>query len=121
MTNSIIKILNIILFLALVSKGYSQCSLHDIHISQKQTGATIHGKKVWSVTIANWCSCYQSNVMLNCKGFQSVEPIDPQFLKIFGNVCLVSNGQPLFRGVTVFNYAWDKPFPFIPISSKITC
>jgi len=97
--------------------GYSKCSLKDIHVSQAITGLTVKGKPELTVTIANWCSCAQSNVKLDCRGFQSVQPINPSILKVSGNVCLVNGGKPLLESTAVeFSYAWNTPFSLDPIS-----
>ncbi|XP_027911472.1 uncharacterized protein LOC114170188 [Vigna unguiculata] len=115
------KILVATLLFVLVSQGYSQCSLSNIVVTQSPTGRKVLGKTEWTVTITNRCACYQKNVKLNCKGFQTVEAVEASYLKVLGDVCLVSDGQPLFNGVIEFNYAWDTQFPFNPISSDIEC
>ena len=101
--------------------GYSQCSLSDIHVTQSATGHKVNGKPEWTVSITNRCACVQTNVQLNCKGFQTVEAINSSLLKVSGDACLVSSGQPLFKGAILFNYAWDTQFPLNPISSNISC
>ncbi|ESW18468.1 hypothetical protein PHAVU_006G043500 [Phaseolus vulgaris] len=122
MATSTIKLFNMILFFIFFSQGYSKCSLEDIHVSQAITGLTVKGKPELSVTVANWCSCAQSNVKLDCKGFQSVKSIDPSILKVSGHVCLVNSGNPILEeGVVEFSYAWDTPFSLLPISSDISC
>ncbi|KAK7333507.1 hypothetical protein VNO80_30281 [Phaseolus coccineus] len=118
MATSTIKLFNIILFF---SQGYSRCSLEDIHVSQAITGLTVKGKPELTVTVANWCSCAQSNVKLDCTGFQSIKPIDPSILEVSGNVCLVNGGKPISEGAVEFSYAWDIPFSLLPISSDISC
>ncbi|KAG2380785.1 uncharacterized protein HKW66_Vig0201570 [Vigna angularis] len=115
------KIFVSFLLFVLVSQGYSQCSLSDIVINQSPTGRKVHGKTEWTVTITNRCACVQKNVKLNCNGFQTIEAVEASFLKVSGDVCLVSDGQPLFSGATMFNYAWDTQFSFKPISSTIAC
>ncbi|QCE04138.1 hypothetical protein DEO72_LG8g2171 [Vigna unguiculata] len=115
------KILVATLLLVLVSQGYSQCSLSDIIVTQSPSGRKVHGKIEWTVTIRNQCACVQKNVKLNCKGFQTIEAVEASYLKVLGDVCLVSDGQPLFNGAIVFNYAWDTQFAFSPISSVIAC
>lgn len=101
--------------------GYSKCSLEDIHVTQTITGLTVKGKQELNVTIANECSCAQSNLKLDCRGFQSRKPVDPSILKVSGNVCLVNGGKPILEGAVEFSYAWDTPFSFDPISSLISC
>lgn len=101
--------------------GYSQCLLSDISVSQIQTGIKVQGKLEWSVTITNKCPCVQKNVILNCKGFQSVESIKPSLLKVLHNICLVNSGQAIYGIPIKFRYASDQPFPLNPISSEISC
>ncbi|RDY06787.1 Protein TAPETUM DETERMINANT 1, partial [Mucuna pruriens] len=121
MANSIIKIFSIVFFLVLISQGYGQCFLRNISVSQFQTGVRVQGKPEWGVTITNKCPCVQKNVVLNCTGFQSVEPINPSLLRIRNNVCLVNSGQTIYGNDVKFKYAWDHPFPLNPISSDIFC
>ncbi|TKY46886.1 hypothetical protein E2542_SST28935 [Spatholobus suberectus] len=121
MANSAINILNIIIFFVLISQGYSQCSLNDLHVTQSITGVTVHEKQEWKVTITNWCPCVQKNVMLNCMGFQSTKQVDPSLLTVSHGVCLVNAGKPIGKDAIEFNYAWDPPFPLNPISSNISC
>ncbi|CAJ1967319.1 unnamed protein product [Sphenostylis stenocarpa] len=101
--------------------GYSQCSVSDIHVTQSATGRRVGGKPEWSVSITNWCACVQKKVQLNCKGFQTTEAVDDSLLKVSGDVCLVSGGQPVWKGAIEFNYAWDHQFPLNPISSQVAC
>jgi len=105
----------------MVILGYGQCSLGDIHVNQTKTGRIVGGKPEWTVSITNRCACSQTNVQLNCKGFKTAEAVEPSLLKISSNVCLVSGGQPVWKGAIVFNYAWDTQFPLNPISSKVSC
>ncbi|KAK7247044.1 hypothetical protein RIF29_41920 [Crotalaria pallida] len=119
---TIIKILSILLFLGLISQGYGQpCSLSDLSVDQSKTGAQVEGKPEWIVTITNKCVCSQNNAKLNCKGFQTIEPIDPSILRVSGNVCLVDNGNAIYRDSISFKYAWDNSFPLNPFSSEIAC
>ncbi|XP_061372992.1 uncharacterized protein LOC133315398 [Gastrolobium bilobum] len=121
MADSTIKILSIILFLVLISQGNSKCYLSDLSIRQSQTGAKLKGKPEWGVTITNNCPCVQKNVMLNCRGFQTIEHINPSVLSVSGNVCLVNGGNSIYRDAITFKYAWDQSFPLNPISSEIAC
>ncbi|QCD78315.1 hypothetical protein DEO72_LG1g1947 [Vigna unguiculata] len=97
MATSTIKLFTTILFFVFFSQGYSKCSLKDIHVSQAITGLTVKGKPEMNVTIANWCSCAQSNLKLDCRGFQSTKAINPSILNVSGNVCLVNGGKPLLK------------------------
>jgi len=101
--------------------GYSQCSLKDLTVNQFPTRNKVQGKQEWSVTINNKCPCVQKNVILNCKGFQSVESIKPSLLKVLHNICLVNSGQAIYGIPIKFRYASDQPFPLNPISSEISC
>ncbi|XP_020236430.1 uncharacterized protein LOC109815997 [Cajanus cajan] len=121
MADSSTQILSIVIFLALVSQGYSQCSLHDLSVEQSQTGAKVHGKTEWSVTITNKCPCVQTNVILNCIGFKSAERIDPSLLRVTPKGCLVNDGQSIYSDAIKFKYSWDNSFPLNPIYSEIAC
>lgn len=101
--------------------GYSQCSLSDIHVNQFGTGRTVNGKPQWIVSIINWCACPQTNVQLDCKGFQTVEAIEPSLLQVSGDVCLLNAGQSVWKAAIQFNYASDTPFSLNPIFSNVAC
>ncbi|QCE03647.1 hypothetical protein DEO72_LG8g1672 [Vigna unguiculata] len=47
-----VKIFIATLLLALVSQGYSQCSLSDIHVTQSATGHKVNGKPEWTVNLS---------------------------------------------------------------------
>ncbi|KAK7386784.1 hypothetical protein VNO78_27120 [Psophocarpus tetragonolobus] len=123
MANSTIKVLNIVLFLALISKGYSTCSLEDISLTQTKTGVTIQGKPEWSVTITNKCPCAQKNIVLDCQGFQTVERIDPSLLDVDAKsgACVVKPNQLIYKDPVTFKYAWDNSFPLTPTFSQRFC
>ncbi|KAK7357759.1 hypothetical protein VNO80_17055 [Phaseolus coccineus] len=91
------SLLNVSGDVCLVTSAYGQCSLKDIHVTQSRTGRTVGGKPEWGVTITNWCACVQQNVKLNCKGFQTVEGIEPSLLNVSGDVCLVTSGKPIIK------------------------
>ncbi|XP_057450752.1 uncharacterized protein LOC130742666 [Lotus japonicus] len=120
--DSTAKVLGIVFFLVLISQGYGQyCSLKDLSLSQSKTGAKVQGKPEYSVSITNKCACVQSDVKLNCRGFKTVEKIDPSLLQVLGDECLVNYGNSIYRDAVNFTYAWDRPFPLFPISSQISC
>ncbi|CAJ1939839.1 unnamed protein product [Sphenostylis stenocarpa] len=124
MRASTIKTLTIVLFLALISEGYGKCLLSDISVRQSQTGVMVKGKAEWSVSITNKCSCVQTNVVLNCTGFQSAEEIDPSILTVTlpPKLGFVKPGQAINRDEVVsFKYAWDNQFSLNPISSQSLC
>jgi len=104
--------------------GYGKCLPSNISLSQSRSGVTVKGKPEWSVTVTNKCPCAQTNVVLNCAGFQSVESVDPSVLTLSkgGNFCLLTPGQPLNKnGVVRFKYAWDHQFSFHPTSTQSSC
>ncbi|KAK7354483.1 hypothetical protein VNO80_19947 [Phaseolus coccineus] len=121
MANSTIKILGIVYFLSLISQGFGQCFSTDIITSQKRTGVTLQGKTEWIVTITNKCSCPVKNVVLNCKEFQSIEPINSSILSIQGDLCLVNAGQPIYKDSIQFKYARDTIFLFNTKSFELFC
>lgn len=73
------------------------------------------------MSITNWCSCAQSKLKLDCRGFQSIKPIDSSILEVSDSDCLVNGGNPILDGAVEFSYAWDTPFSFHPISSDNSC
>ncbi|KAK7354482.1 hypothetical protein VNO80_19946 [Phaseolus coccineus] len=121
MANSIIKILSIIYVLSLISQGFGQCYPADIITSQKRTGVKVQGKTEWIVTITNKCSCPVKNLFLNCRKFQSIEPINPSILSIQSDLCLVNAGQPIYKDIIQFKYATDRIFLFYTKSFELFC
>ena len=104
--------------------GYGKCLPSDISISQSRSGVTMKGKPEWSVSVTSKCACAQTNVILNCTGFQSVEYVDPLVLTVStsGDFCLLTPGQPLNKdGVVRFKYAWDHQFSLNPTSTQSSC
>ncbi|CAK9317497.1 unnamed protein product, partial [Citrullus colocynthis] len=96
--------------------------LDEIAISQSRTGKEVNGKKEWRATITNNCVCSQYSVKFDCNGFNSVEKVDESKLMVAGSVCLVNNGQPIFKSIPIsFTYAWDNAFAFKPLFSQIAC
>ncbi|KAG7026828.1 Protein TAPETUM DETERMINANT 1, partial [Cucurbita argyrosperma subsp. argyrosperma] len=117
-----LKLFAALLFVSLLYKGNCQCVSNDIAISQKMTGFQIHGMTEWNVTISNNCLCSQSEVKLDCKGFQTTKSIDPSILAVTDTECLVNNGLPIFKSnPVIFTYAQDPKFDFKLISSQIAC
>ncbi|KAG7965608.1 hypothetical protein I3843_08G009600 [Carya illinoinensis] len=117
--NSFLVLISLSLIIGLV---HCQCSLEKIGITQTDTGATIHNKPEWKVTIHNVCPCSVLHLKLACSGFQTVEDIDPSVLSISNGECLVNNGQPIYPSTTFsFTYAWDTSFPFTPLYSDVAC
>ncbi|RHN40836.1 hypothetical protein MtrunA17_Chr8g0359521 [Medicago truncatula] len=98
------------------------CTLSDISIKHYETHDFAHGMPVWRVSITNNCGCPQSQVKLNCTGFQSYIGIDQALLAVSDTECLVKQGAPIPAAQSVFfRYAWLPKFKFEPISSKIGC
>ncbi|XP_058082462.1 TPD1 protein homolog 1A-like [Magnolia sinica] len=99
------------------------CSISNIVVTQVKTGASVEGKPEYEVTIANNCICSQSNVIVRCAGFSSVEKVDPTLLKpLDGVLCLINNGNGVFQSSPIkFKYAWMTPFDLSPASSQINC
>ncbi|XP_059639049.1 uncharacterized protein At1g05835-like [Cornus florida] len=120
---AVLKFFIAILLLSLINKGLCACKVNDkIQISTVRTGKEVSGKPEWGVKVINNCNCAQKNIFLRCKGFQSVENVDPSlFLPSADGRCLVKNGEPVapFDNVS-FNYAGD-PFFFLPLSSVDMC
>lgn len=54
-----------------------KCRLNDFVIGTVRSGNTRAGATEWNVEIVNNCNCAQSNVLVSCQGFQTVEPINP--------------------------------------------
>ncbi|XP_057416144.1 uncharacterized protein LOC130710797 [Lotus japonicus] len=121
MADSTAKLLSITFFLVLISQGYGQCYLRDLSLLQTRTGNIVQGKPEWIVSITNKCACVQSDVMLNCRSFKTVEKIDPSVLQVLGDECLINYGNPIYHDAFNFTYAWDRPTSFFPISSQISC
>ncbi|KAK7356607.1 hypothetical protein VNO80_15882 [Phaseolus coccineus] len=118
---TILKWLTIFLVIA---RAYGECSLRNLEVRQYDTGKALKGYQEYAVSIFNKCSelCVQSNVKLNCTGFQTVEKVEPSILRVSGDVCVVNNGLPITSDATTnFRYAWSNSFNFNPISSQINC
>ncbi|XP_045799018.1 uncharacterized protein LOC123893139 [Trifolium pratense] len=120
---SIFKLLSLItLFLALIFQANGECSLSDIKIMHYTTHDGAHGMPVWKLNITNNCVCTQSQVKLNCTGFQTYLEDDPAILNAHENECLVKKGEPIHSYESlIFRYAWEPKFQFHPISSQIQC
>ncbi|OVA17041.1 hypothetical protein BVC80_9041g47 [Macleaya cordata] len=109
-----------IVILSLLGKGFCQCELRNITVTQTDTGGAIHGKSEYKVTVTNNCICSQYDVKLNTEGFSTTLEADPLiFNKETG---LVKNGEPLYPHESIkFNYAWDTRFSLNPVSSRVAC
>ncbi|XVE66402.1 hypothetical protein DITRI_Ditri08aG0077500 [Diplodiscus trichospermus] len=116
------KLLFALLFLTLIGQGHCQCSLEQVSIIQTQTGKIVENQPEWKVVISNGCVCSLSELKISCRGFQTVEPIDPSILSKSGDECLINNGEPVAPlSDFTFNYAWDESFAFIALSSQPNC
>ncbi|OVA09604.1 hypothetical protein BVC80_9101g130 [Macleaya cordata] len=122
--SSCLKLFLAFLLLTILLEGVctsakSICELSSLHIDQSKTGELYAGKPVYRVGVANWCACTQSNVVLNCGGFKSVKPIDPQLIELNDDKCLINDGRP-FK-VHVFEYAADTQYNFTVAKSDPAC
>ncbi|XP_057421407.1 uncharacterized protein LOC130715339 [Lotus japonicus] len=123
MADSTTKLLLIVCVLVLISHCYGDlphCTIKYLTVTQAQTGVQVQGKPQWKVTISNKC-CVQSDVKLDCRGFQTVEKVDPSVLKVEGDACLVNGGNIIYEDPVIFTYAWDHSFPLSPIYSEVSC
>ncbi|MED6208672.1 hypothetical protein PIB30_047523 [Stylosanthes scabra] len=120
------KIMSIVLFLALVSQcNGNMCEEGDVsglNITQTKTGRQVHGINEWQVDIITHCLCSYSDVVLNCSGFKTLEPIDPSLLRIQGKHCILK--QEIFAyplSSASFKYAWNTSFPLNALSARTAC
>ncbi|KAL2489549.1 Beta-1 [Forsythia ovata] len=99
-----------------------QCDLNNFVIGTVRSGREIEGKPEWNVQVVNTCKCPQSNIVLSCKGFQTVEPISPSIFNKVGDFCHINQDLPVQPQASVrFSYAWDPPFLLRPASAKVLC
>ncbi|XP_010546544.1 PREDICTED: uncharacterized protein At1g05835-like [Tarenaya hassleriana] len=116
------KLLALVLFFALVAKGYGQCSVDNLSLGQAKTGQTVNGKPEWKVSVKNPCPCTVMNLKLSCVGFQSTSSIDSSVMSKSGDECLLNGGSPLApMSVFSFNYAWDSSFDLTILSGQPHC
>ena len=102
------------------------CPPSSIVVTQSGTGEWAHGQPVYAVAVRNTCGCAQSDVKVDCAGFDTTLAIDPAKLEVQpaggGGLCLVNGGAPVTPGRDVtFSYAWSKQFGFRPVSSTVAC
>ncbi|KAF1875933.1 hypothetical protein Lal_00006564 [Lupinus albus] len=123
MATTIKNISIFLFFLGLISPGYCKpCYLSNLSVKQVKTGVQIDRKPEWIVVIANNCDCPQSQVLLNCRGFKTVKPVDPKIMKYSGtDFCLINDGKPSLDETLSFKYAWDDTFSMSLNSSTIKC
>ncbi|KAA8525507.1 hypothetical protein F0562_007362 [Nyssa sinensis] len=109
----------VVILLNLVTQGLSRCLFNRIGIGTVSTGREIQGKREWKVTVTNNCECPQAPIYLNCRGFQTVEKVEPPILEKRGDQCLLINGRPLgpFASIS-FSYAMESPFVLTASTSK---
>ncbi|KAH6761416.1 hypothetical protein C2S51_018365 [Perilla frutescens var. frutescens] len=108
--------------LCFISTAFGECGLNDFVIGTVRSGRQIQGKPEWNVQVVNKCNCSQSNIVLTCKDFQTVEPVDPSIFQKNSDSCSVNGGRPLRPQADVkFSYAWDPPFFLFPLSTKSLC
>ncbi|CAL4979204.1 unnamed protein product [Urochloa decumbens] len=112
-----------LLLLCRAGTAAAGCSLSSIVVSQSDAHDWAHGKPVYAVTVRNTCVCPQSDVTVDCAGYDTTfEPDVAKFKVIGGGLCLINSGAPVVQGQDVtFRYAWSKKFEFQPISSTVEC
>ncbi|KAK2997084.1 hypothetical protein RJ639_025247 [Escallonia herrerae] len=116
----IIKLLSMVLFFALMTKGSLQCNPGKPTVKQVTTGKQVENKPEWNVTVTNECPCVQTEVKLSLPGFQTVEKVDPSILVLDGSVGVLQQNINPLSGIS-FTYAWDTSNPISPLSSKENC
>ncbi|OVA01612.1 hypothetical protein BVC80_9073g46 [Macleaya cordata] len=93
-----------------------ECGTSDIKITQTVV-KEVKGVFEYEVEILNHCeSCAVSNLVINCKEFQTIEPVDPLLCKELGDsICLINGGDIITPGIPFrFRYAWERPASFTP-------
>ncbi|KAG8375813.1 hypothetical protein BUALT_Bualt10G0139400 [Buddleja alternifolia] len=119
---SLPKFPNALLLLCFICKAFGECDLNNFVIGTVRSGREIQGKPEWNVQVVNTCKCPQANIVLSCKDFQTVEPIDISIFQKSGDRCLLNQGRPVQPQESVrFSYAWDPPFFLRPLSAQILC
>ncbi|KAL8496932.1 hypothetical protein ACS0TY_020571 [Phlomoides rotata] len=114
--------ITISLVLCFISTALGKCGLNDFVIGTVKSGNTRAGATEWNVEIVNTCNCAQSNIVVSCPGFQTVEPLNPSIFKKNGDLCVVNQGRPIPpKGSVKFSYAWDPPFVLKPFSTRSLC
>ncbi|KAL1552244.1 TPD1 protein 1-like [Salvia divinorum] len=108
--------------LCFISTAFGKCGVNDIVVGTERSGRKNRGEPEWNVQVVNKCNCSQSNIILTCRGFQTVKPVDPSIFRRKGDYCLINGGRPLLPGADVrFTYAWDPPIFLFPYSTKPLC
>ncbi|KAL8216975.1 hypothetical protein R6Q57_023812 [Mikania cordata] len=72
----------IMIFFALIIRG---CALKDIAVGTERSSREVQDKQEWKVEFINSCKCSQQELIVSCKGYQSVEKVDPNVFKSVGN------------------------------------
>ncbi|MCL7047371.1 hypothetical protein MKW94_014042 [Papaver nudicaule] len=123
------KTLVAIVILSLLGEGFGAAEIEchhntsDIKISQKPTGVQIKGSPEYEVTFYNACLCTQTDVVLSCPGFTSVEDIGSNLTPRGDGTCLLTDGLNPLHGFTTIKvkYASASPCTFTPLSSQVYC
>ena len=98
------------------------CTNADLKMKQEATGSQVGGKIEYEVNVQNTCTCVFVDVILDCGGFQTQEPIDPSILKQDGQDCTLNNGNSIAPNSTLtFKYAADQIFNFTIKNAQIAC
>ncbi|KAK9271614.1 hypothetical protein L1049_001977 [Liquidambar formosana] len=72
------------------------CELSSIKIQTAKTGRVVEGNPEFKVVISNTCHCAQSDLILRCLGFSSVETVDPAIFKQLNpEDCLINNAKAI--------------------------
>ncbi|KAM7459523.1 hypothetical protein LguiA_036517 [Lonicera macranthoides] len=102
--------------------GTFQCDPGKVKVTEKPVQLVIENYIEWNVTVANECFCAESNVVLPCKGFQSISNVDPTVFTKQDDSCFINKDSviPPYSSVS-FTYAWDHPFNFTHASSQEVC
>ncbi|CAN1140276.1 TPD1 protein homolog 1 [Linum perenne] len=103
--------------------GLCDCDLNSLTIGTTRSGNTRQGEPEWNVQIINNCGCPISNLIVTCKGFATVEKVNPAlFRPINSNNCLVNSGNAIPPSASVkFSYAWSSPTILFPATLTGPC
>ncbi|XP_042001307.1 TPD1 protein homolog 1-like [Salvia splendens] len=108
--------------LCFISTAFGKCGPNDIVVGTVRSGRVNRGLPEWDVQVVNNCNCSQSDIIVTCRGFQTVKPVDRSIFQTKGDYCLINRGRPIRPRADVrFTYAWDRPTFFFPYSTKSRC
>ncbi|CAI9264753.1 unnamed protein product [Lactuca saligna] len=112
-----------IIFFTLLVQGHGQCQLKDLTVLTSKTPRQIQDVQEWQVMFVNNCKCNLKDIIVSCKGFQSLEDVDPNVFAPIGNdKFIVNGGLPIEPFASVmFLYADPQHFVFEPVSHDMVC